>query len=174
MRLLGGMFAVAAMLVAVLVIVALGRRDAALVLPTSIDGLPRMQGPGVEALTDQMRVRVMQPGSAEALVAAYGESRSPAFVLLVRDADVGGLTSFENAYIRGLTSGLSGPAALRHLTRDGIGFDCATVRTETTTPLSFCLFDDGRALGAGLVADSASLERALRLTGLGRQGTEGG
>ena len=172
-RLLGGVIAVAAMLAAVLVIVVAGRRDTALTMPASIDGLPRMQGAGVDALIDQMRVR-MPSGSAEVLAAAYGQTRSPAFVLLVRASGGDGPAGFATAYIGGLSSGLRGTDALEHLVRDGIRYDCATVRGETTTPLSFCLFDDGRAVGAGLVPDSVSLERTLRLTGLGRRSAEGG
>lgn len=144
-----------------------------LTTPTSVDGLPLVHGPGVEALADQMRVHVEQ-GTQELLVGAYGHSQSPAFILVVRDSGGAGLDGFESAYIRGLSAGLSDPAALEHRTRDGIRYDCATVRTETTTPLSFCFFDDGRGLGAGLVPDSASIDRALRLTSLGREAAESG
>jgi hypothetical protein len=161
--------AVAAILVAVLVATLLLVRShtKSLSTPASIDGMPQIHGTAADALAEQARVNAGQDAQG-VLVGVYGRGQLPGFIFVVRETGGGGLGTLE----RLLTEGVSPTGSLEHRTQDGVRYDCGVARVATTTPLAFCFFDDGNATGAGLVLDTPSIDRVLRLTSSGRLAAE--
>jgi hypothetical protein len=152
-----------AVLVATLLMVALRSHTKSLTTPASIDGMPLIHGAAADALAEQARVNAGQDAQG-VLVGVYGRGQLPGFIFVVRETGGGGLGTLEQR----LTQGVSPSGSLEHRTQDGVRYECGIVRAATTVPLAFCFFDDGNATGAGMVLDTPSIDRVLRLTRSGR------
>jgi hypothetical protein len=166
-RILAVVAILVAALVATVLVVALRRHTNSLTTPASIDGMPQIHGTAADALAEQARVNAGQDAQG-VLVGVYGRGQLAGFIFVVRETGGGGLGTLE----RLLTQGVSPSGSLEHHTQDGVRYDCGIVRAATTMPLAFCFFDDGKATGAGLVLDTPSIDRVLRLTSSGRLAAE--
>jgi hypothetical protein len=151
----------------VVLILTVGHRAQALTIPASVGGLPRIQGPAADRLTEPARSSI----GPDLLAGAYGRGE-PAFLLFLLRAHGEGFSGFEAAFVRGAAGVGLDPGAVHHISRDGVAYDCAAVVARLR--FAFCFFEDGNALGAGMALGSAGIDRALDLTSQGRGAAESG
>jgi len=151
----------------VVLIVTVGHHAQALTVPASVDGLPRIQGPAADRLTEPARATV----GPDLLVGAYGNG-TPAFVLYMLRAHGEGFSGFEGAFLRGAAGVGLNPDAIHHVSRGGVQYDCGSFSRRN--PFAICFFDDDNAIGAGMALGASGIDRALDLTSQGRGAAESG